>query len=96
MQLAPEKNKEKAKLQVQIDKDLLSDGKIVLDALGLNQSNFITMVYKRLVAERKLPFDTTLTEAENNKLTILMESRKMKHTVLDSPEKVAKWAREGD
>lgn len=87
---------EKGKLQVQMDRELLEDGKAVLDAFGLTQSNFITMVYKRLVAERKLPFDNTLTDSENDKLTILMAARKQTVKRLDTPEKLEEWLKEGD
>lgn len=84
--------KNKTKIQVQMDKDLADNAKLVLDALGATPTTFITMAYKRLVAERQLPFDTKLTREENDKLNILMESKKQKHTVLDTPEKVKKWS----
>lgn len=80
------------KFQVNIDRNLMEDGEVVLRSLGLSKDNFITMAYKRLVAEQKLPFDDRATDDEKAALTILMESRKLPHTVLDSPEKVADWA----
>lgn len=79
-----------------MDSELAKDGKLILDELGLNPTSFITMAYKRLVAERKIPFDTKLTDEENARLSILMNSRQQKTINLDTAEKVKKWINDED
>ncbi|WP_416793179.1 type II toxin-antitoxin system RelB/DinJ family antitoxin [Lactobacillus delbrueckii] len=60
----------KKRIQVQVDKSLADEGDAVLNELGLMPTTAITMFYKRLVAEGRLPFATHLTEHEKNMLNI--------------------------
>lgn len=83
--------KEKTKVQVQMNKSLAQDGKLILAELGLTPTNFITMAYTRLVAEKKIPFETKLTNDESERMSILLSAKKQKPIVLDTDEKIDKY-----
>lgn len=55
---------DKKRIQVKIDKDLASDVEEVLDDLGLTPTTAITMFYKRIAGNGRIPFDVALTEEE--------------------------------
>ena len=57
-------SKKTATLRARIEPDLKKEGDGILDALGLSQSDFLTMSYRQLVMRRGLPFDLRLPNEE--------------------------------
>lgn len=57
-------NKDKKRVQIQIDKTLAIETEKVLDALGMSPTTLITMLYKRIAANGAIPFKVELTEEE--------------------------------
>lgn len=56
--------KKTATLRARIDPALKQRGDDILAALGISQSDFLTMSYRQLVMQRGLPFDLRLPNEE--------------------------------
>lgn len=81
----------KKRIQVQVNRSLADEGDAILEQLGLTPTTAITMFYKRLVAEKGLPFSTKLTDREKNDLAIQELTSDWPTEDLDSPEKIKAW-----
>jgi len=83
--------KDKKRIQVQVDKDLVDDTDQVLNELGLTPTAAITMFYKRIVANGGLPFKPTLTDAEKATLDFLKQTKDTPVHVFKNAKEVQDW-----
>ena len=58
---------------IRMDDDLKQQVQAKLEALGLNFNTFVVMASKQLVAQNKLPFDTTVPETYDKQLAFLQK-----------------------
>lgn len=60
--------KEKARVRVQIDKDIADRAEEILDMLGLTPTTAIAIFYNRIASMGKMPFDVSeLDKAEERR-----------------------------
>ncbi|MBT9670486.1 type II toxin-antitoxin system RelB/DinJ family antitoxin [Secundilactobacillus kimchicus] len=55
------------RVQVKMDADLKRQTEQVMESLGISQTALITMLYRRVVAEQRIPFSLELTPEESLK-----------------------------
>ncbi|NRR75432.1 type II toxin-antitoxin system RelB/DinJ family antitoxin [Tetragenococcus halophilus] len=85
--------KDNKTVQVKIDKKVTDKVYQILDELGLTTTAAITMYFKRIVADGKIPFDVSLSEQERerikNNIVRNEELLSLKEYITD--ESIEKW-----
>lgn len=87
---------DKKRIQVQIDKNLATETDQVLDKLGLTPTTLINMLYKRIVAEGKIPFEVSLTEDEKATIDILKYSESLPVKEFKNSKEIQEWLDDPD
>ncbi|HFD1725295.1 TPA: type II toxin-antitoxin system RelB/DinJ family antitoxin [Enterococcus faecium] len=82
---------EKKRVQVQIDKHVVDDVEAVFNELGLTATTAITMFYKRVAGEGKIPFEVALTEREKDTLNFLKNTSFIEKEELKTTEDIEDW-----
>lgn len=83
--------KEKKRIQVNIDKDLAEEAESVFNELGLNQTSALTAFYKKVVAEGGIPFELKLTEEQKANHRLQNAASQLPATELNSRKEVDDW-----
>lgn len=83
--------KEKKRLQINIDGELAEQSETVLDSLGLNYTTVVTAMLKRLVATNGVPFDLSMTEAEVEKVAMERLVKGIPVVELSTDQDLEKW-----
>lgn len=78
--------KEKRCIQVKINEDLAEQADEILEDLGLNQTVLITALYKRLVAQGRVPFELALTDREIAERNFQKNAEKLPHVTISNAE----------
>lgn len=83
-----------AKLQISIDDDLKHDAEKLIDELGLTPKTAITVFYKQILEQGKIPFSIELSERNKRALSIQRLSEDLPVRRLDTEEKIDEWFNE--
>ncbi|MDV7719926.1 hypothetical protein GA840_08715 [Pediococcus ethanolidurans] len=82
---------EKKRIQVKIDRDLDQNVSLIFDQLGLNSTVVITALYKRIVAEGRVPFEFELTKAEKDSINLTKAVYNYNAPTITGKKKVADY-----
>lgn len=84
---------EKTRVQVKLDKDLVTQVDSIIAELGINRTALVNMLFKNVVREGEIPFDVKLSDEQRQQYTdsILDYADKTETLKLDSREKVDAW-----
>lgn len=80
--------KNKKRIQVQLDRQLADEAEEVLDGLGINQTTALTAFYKRIVAVGGMPFDLKLTPREQANLKIKEMSKSLPNVKINNSQEL--------
>lgn len=80
--LAPNKKR----IQVNVDAKAATEAEAVFEALGISPTTVLNMLYKKVAAEGKIPFDLSLTEDQlaNLRLNKAIESLNKQPKIIDN------------
>ncbi len=72
----------KSQLIIPLDKNLKSEVKVILEELGLNQSQVVVSLFKQIARTKKVPLSFDLNDRDETEY--LLSSRNNKQILLDS------------
>lgn len=81
----------KKRVQIQVDQELATETEQILTELGLTPTTVITMLYKRISANGKIPFDVALTETEKANLHFLKATENTPVEEFKNADEVQAW-----
>lgn len=82
-----DEKKEKARVQVQLDKDLKEGAEYVLDSLGISSTTAIRILYKQILSKKEFPLRLEMSEEEKFDMELLGLAKKQEAVLIDTPEK---------
>ncbi|OTO15239.1 MULTISPECIES: type II toxin-antitoxin system RelB/DinJ family antitoxin [Enterococcus] len=85
-----------AKLQISIDDDLKNDAEKLIDELGLTPKTAITVFYKQILEQGKIPFSIELSERSKLARSVQRLSEDIPVRRLDTDEKINEWINEDE
>ncbi|MDN6724441.1 type II toxin-antitoxin system RelB/DinJ family antitoxin [Tetragenococcus halophilus] len=90
--------KDKETVQVKIDKEVTDKVDQILDGLGLTTTAAITMYFKRIAADGKIPFDVSLTEQERERIknNIVRNGELLPQKGYMTEESIEEWLNDED
>lgn len=85
-----------SKLQVNIDDDLKKEAEALLEALGFSPKLAITVFYKQVLEQGKIPFPIELSEESLLAFKLKKRAETQESRVLDTEEKIDEWFNEDE
>lgn len=85
-----------AKLQISIDDELKNEAEDIIDQLGLTPKTAITVFYKQILEQGKIPFPIELSQRNKLTLSIQKSAKELPVKTLDTDEKILEWLEEDD
>ena len=85
-----------AKLQISMDETLKKEAESIIDELGMNPKTAVTVFYKQIVEQGKIPFSIELSEKSRQIHTIQRLAEKLPTRKLDTDEKIEEWFNEDE
>ena len=73
----------KASLNISIDKDVKEITAGILSDMGLDHTTAIEMFYRRIISERRLPFQPTEAEAYGKQLLDIIKQKNIPHKTVE-------------
>lgn len=85
-----------AKVEVNMDGELKADAEKIIQELGLTPSTAITVFYKQVVEQKKIPFALELSDKNKVIVDIQKYAEKLPVEKLDTKEKIENWLNEDE
>jgi len=76
----------KSNINVKIDTAVKEAATILLDSMGIDQTTAIDMFYRQIIAQRRLPFQPTVTTSLGEQLTAAIARRNIPRVRLGADE----------
>ncbi len=86
----------KKRLQFKMNHELADEANAIFEQLGLTPTVVITALYKRVVAEGRIPFEFGLTEDERAAISLARTIYNSDIPVLDDPDEIEQYLSEDD
>lgn len=83
--------KEKKRIQVQIDRDVVEEVELIFEELGLNQTTAVNAFYKQVIASGGLPFDLTLSKEQKVDIRLTQASKRVPLERLETRKEIKDW-----
>ncbi|WP_369675005.1 type II toxin-antitoxin system RelB/DinJ family antitoxin [Enterococcus faecium] len=85
-----------AKLQISMDGKLKNEAESIIDELGMSPKTAVTVFYKQIVEQGKIPFSIELSEKSKRIHNIQRLAEKLPVQKLDTDEKIEEWFNEDE
>ena len=85
-----------AKLQITMDDDLKNEAESIIEELGLTPKTAVTVFYKQIVEQGRIPFDIALSERHKRMRSIQKLAQDLPVEKLDTDEKIEEWLNEDE
>lgn len=85
-----------AKLQISMDDALKNEAEDIILELGLTPKSAVTVFYKQIIEQGRIPFDIALSERHKRMKSIQKLSQNVPVRNLDTDEKIEEWLNEDE
>lgn len=90
-----ERMNEKKRLQIQVDRNLSEQVELILDAVGLTPSAALTVFYKQIARQGKIPFLLEASEKDKAAVSLLAAAQSLPLQKMDRNDLEA-WLEEDE